>query len=136
MRLFECTHSNPVPITPHSHRFDFTCVVLEGTVHNLVWQESDRGSLYELAEQIGKLGNYELLPMKQANYACVEHIYHKGDVYSMRSEEIHSIFFSKGAKVLFIEGPERSEKSLVLQPVVNGRVIPTLKTEDWMFIKE
>ena len=46
---------------------------------------------------------------------------------------IHSINFSKGAKVLFFEEPSCSNKSYIIEPIVNGEVIRTYVNKDYMF---
>jgi len=56
-------------------------------------------------------------------------------MYSMRHDEIHSIVFGRGSQVLFFEGPEKTDKSTILEPVVKGLVIPTYENRDYMFNK-
>lgn len=53
----------------------------------------------------------------------------------MKAEEIHSITFSRGASVLFFEGPRKTDTSTVLEPVVDGETIPLFRTEPWMYGK-
>lgn len=64
-----------------------------------------------------------------------ESIYTPGETYSMHKDEVHSIYFSRGAEVLFFEGPTQCDHSAILEPVSNGKVIPTFKIEPWMFWK-
>jgi hypothetical protein len=61
--------------------------------------------------------------------------YMAGDTYSMGYEEIHSIRFDRGTKVLFFEGPQVTNLSWMIEPWVNGKCVPTFRTEDWMFEK-
>ena len=125
--------------TPHSHRFDFQCLVLEGTVHNRVWFKANSGDPFQetILEHHGTFGDQTRRgAVSTANWSFTQTIYNKGQMYSMKAEQVHSIFFSKGAVVLFFEGPNRSDSSSVLEPVSNGRVIPTFKVEPWMFKKD
>jgi len=51
----------------------------------------------------------------------------------MKHDEIHSITFSKGAKVLFFEGPQVSDKSVIIEPIINGQTVSTYDVAPWMF---
>jgi hypothetical protein len=51
----------------------------------------------------------------------------------MKDNGIHSISFSRDAVVLFIESASTKNKSSILEPVVNGKVIPTFEVKEWMF---
>jgi hypothetical protein len=51
----------------------------------------------------------------------------------MTADEIHSIFFGRDTSVLFFEGPNVSDTSIILEPVVDGETIPTFKVEPWAF---
>ena len=59
--------------------------------------------------------------------------YLAGDTYFMRHTDIHSIRFEKGSEVLFFEGQPKAPGSAMLEPWVDGQVVPTFKTEPWMF---
>lgn len=141
VRLFDQNRHHEEPITPHSHRFDFACLVLRGRVKNVIWNVDEAGDTY--AETYlyhhGKFGKYDVAPQKSNvyyNWIRTETEYREGDLYHMKAHEVHSIFFSTGAKVLFFEGPNYLEESFVLEPVVNGKIIPTFRVESWMFEKE
>lgn len=141
VRLFTQERHHEEPITPHSHRFDFQCLVLEGKVTNRIWYEASgpNADPYQMTtlEHHGSFGDQTRKgATEQAFWQCTSRDYKKGEIYSMRAEEIHSIFFGKGAVVLFFEGPNKSDTSCVLEPVSNGRVIPTFKVEPWMFKKD
>lgn len=138
VRLFECSRDHQEPITPHSHRFDFTCEVLQGGVTNRVWLEQDGGDDYAIKKlkYSGEIGQYKEEHVTVRQYVCEDTFYKAGDVYEMQSDQIHSIYFSKGSVVLFMEGATKTNESLVLEPFVDGAVVPTFKTEPWMFLKE
>lgn len=144
LRLFECTREHEEAITPHSHRFDLTCHVLEGTVRNILWHtrdlsEGQAGEREDLFTETtmgydGNIGEYAELSSKIVAARRVETWYGPGDTYSMASHEIHSIRFSKGAKVVLIEGPVRSLTNVVLEPYELGfGRLKTMRTEPWMF---
>lgn len=140
VRLFTQERNHEEPITPHSHRFDFQCLVLEGAVFNRKWELDEDGDPYQLSvlEHHGSFGDQtrRSVQSKIQNWTYDEVEYRAGHTYFMKAYEIHSIFFSKGAAVLFFEGPNKSDSSFVLEPVSNGRVIPTFKVEPWMFKKD
>ncbi len=141
VRLFECSREHHEPITPHSHRFDFECLVLAGSVRNIIWTEVATprcGDLFMESRLVyrGGIGHYETERGTSQLYLGSPYLYKAGDRYSMKADEIHSIYFSRGAKVLFFEGPTIADSSLILEPYVDGEVVPTFKVEPWMFKRE
>lgn len=136
VRLMDCSRDHFEPIVPHSHRFDFECRVLAGSVRNILWEPSAKGDEYEALEVTysGAPGEYAApRPVGRSIWRYSTNTYHEGETYSMFASEIHSIFFSRGTQVLFFEGPQTTSTSLMLQPVVGGETIPTFKVEPWMF---
>lgn len=139
VRLFSSDRDTREWITPHSHRFDFVCVVLEGQVENILYHPSsaDSGNVFcaGTLKRIGVgLGRYVCEPGVEASLWVEEPaIYNPGDVYRMWHKEVHSIRFSKNAQVLFFEGPERTDTSVFLEPWSNGQRVPTFETRSWMF---
>lgn len=137
MRLFECSRDHPETITPHSHRFSLHYRVLAGTVTNMLWTlDDDKGDEYRYSDMgYDKMGHYTRIDWKEGYWSRSAQHYQAGDEYSMGPDQVHSIYFSKGAVVLLFEGPTVSETSLVLEPIVDGKVVPTFKVEPWMFQK-
>ena len=139
VRLFECSRAHEENITPHSHRFDFQCLVLAGTVTNVIWSLApdhlDDGDYFagSVLRYGGTPGEYQRCPGDVARYVSTPTTHEAGDWYGMRHNEIHSIFFSRGAKVLFFEGPQISNETLILEPWVNGTRVPTFEVKPWMF---
>lgn len=142
VRLFSQERFHEEPITPHSHRFDFSCIVLRGQVENVVWTEAAETAIladyYARTKLVhhGDFGKYNIYPEHNIpfkKYHRTKKVYGVSECYHMKAEEIHSIFFSRDALVLFFEGPDRLDHSFVLEPVSDGRVIPTFKVEPWMF---
>jgi hypothetical protein len=129
-------------VTPHSHRFDFTCLVLAGSVENIVMERGYGQACNAYARgtvrpRDGGMGQYEIARTEDtAWYAEKTTTYGVGETYSMRASEIHSIRFSRGAKVLFFEGPDVVEESVFLEPVCDGKVVQTFETRPWMFERE
>lgn len=140
VRLFEQERFQQDFICPHSHRFDFTCLVLEGSVTNRIWLSADEktGDFFEEKRLTftGQMGVHEESLEGRGFYSHTDDFYGKGDFYSMEYNEIHSIDFSKGAKVLFFEGKNKSDSSIVLNPVVDGKTIDLFRVDDWMFSKK
>lgn len=107
VRLFECERDHYEHIVPHSHRYGFECRVL-----------NCRGQ------------------QKMVRASPKETWYTAGETYSMSSDEVHSIYFTKGAVVLFFQGPDVADTSYILEPVANGVHVPTFRVEPWMFRQE
>jgi hypothetical protein len=142
IRLFESSRNHQESFTPHSHRFDFVCHVMKGEVRNIIWHQSysddhsntDEFQISELTYQ-GEIGSYKKKPTKVGRFFTKETIHKAGDWYSMKSDEIHSIYFAKDTVVLFFEGPKLTDKTIILDPYVNGEHIPTFEVKPWMFNK-
>lgn len=139
MRLFQNSRDHQETLTPHSHRFDFMCWVLRGSVRNRLWTKSyasdrdaDEYRTTTLRYQ-GEIGKYASELGDVHRWRHEDKQFTEGQCYSMRAHEVHSIFFSRRAIVLFFEGPSVSESSIVIEPVVNGETIPTLEVRPWMF---
>lgn len=140
VRLFHAERQTRDVITPHSHRFDFTCLVLSGTVRNTIYRETPAGDelwcMSTIDQVCGANGVREFVHHRMDNAQPFKREvteYTTGDSYSMTHEEIHSIEFSKDARVLFFEGPEIQSRSVMIEPWVDGKVVPTFRTEEWMF---
>lgn len=140
IRLFECSRDHQEEITPHSHRFDFQCWVLSGEVRNRIWSQSwQDGADHFMVSTLtygGACGSYEVAHKGVERFGYSDAIHKAGDCYSMTAREIHSIHFSRGACVLFFEGPNQHDTSVILEPWVNGEVVPTFEVRPWMFKKE
>jgi len=141
VRLFHSDRETREWVTPHSHRFDFTCLVLKGSATNIVFQRywGNAGDLYVpgTLERREEFGDYEYVPGdKPYVYVETAHTYGIGETYSMKSNQIHSIRFARGSEVLFFEGPEVAQISVVLEPWSNGKRVPTFVTQPWMFERE
>lgn len=134
-------------ITPHSHRYGFSCLVLRGEVHNTVYKQLlnptqttpsvNRWWPSTLFEKNGGLGEYDpLVPDNDWGWYQEELItYNANDWYSMSANDIHSIWFSRNTEVLFFEGPQENDYSRILEPYSNGQRVPTFNTAPWMFRK-
>lgn len=139
VRLFKNERNHMDNITPHSHRFNFYCLVLSGYVTNTIWTECvDGGDEFAITEMTygGEFGLLKRGDRKFALMRSEDFAYKEGDFYGMSAEEIHHIRFSKGASVLFFEGPEKNNTSLIIEPVVNGEIIRTYERKKWMFQSE
>lgn len=138
VRLFKNTRDHIDGITPHNHRFDLLCIVLEGTVQNILFKADVEGDLYQVSDIYlkGDHGLYEKKESFTQHFSLESRTYHAGEVYFMKQDEIHSIRFSKNATVLFFEGCEKKDCSQVLEPIVDGEVVPTFEVRDYMFKRE
>lgn len=141
VRLFSAERTTLEFITPHSHRFDFTCMVLYGQVTNtrfVVGNPVDDDCEEWCCSTVKPLkdGKFERVNENSIGFWTrkVEH-WKASDIYSMAEYEIHSIKFERGTHVLFFEGPELSSTSCILEPWVDGKLVPTFRTESWMYEK-
>lgn len=135
VRLFSCERNHLEYIAPHSHRYDFQCIVLRGTVRNLIFTENRDGEemVCTTVKYGREIGSYVVEHAEIKRYSYNSTIYSTSQQYAMKHNEIHSIYFSKDALVLFLEGPELKQTSLMLEPFINGKRIPTGTTHYWMF---
>ncbi len=140
VRLLSSERETREWVTPHSHRFDFACIVLYGMVTNTLFTRcEDQGEEWAPAEMVPTLntkglGDYQLRRHSETvRYRETVDEYRTGESYSMKADEIHAIRFSKGAVVLLFEGPETTRQSLILEPVSNGRRVETFQVAEWMF---
>jgi hypothetical protein len=140
VRLFRSDRQTQHHITPHSHRFNFACLVLAGSVTNQTYRKV-RPHTDEVGDQFIRsklqaagMGEYTVTPeAKPDDWLIEERTYEVGSVYTMTADQVHSIRFSKGACVLFFEGKQVRDESFILEPYCNGKRIPTFKVEEWMF---
>jgi hypothetical protein len=143
IRLFRNTRTQDEFITPHSHRFDLACMVLQGVVENTIFSgvpyaghTSDSYSdEYQVSRLIyeGNPGKYDKADTVVQRFSRCASTYRTGQWYFLKFDEIHSIKFSKDAMVLVFEGDSKTDTTVILEPRVNGETIRTFKVEDWMF---
>ena len=141
VRMFTSSRETREFVTPHSHRFDFTCLVLDGWAENIVYQrsyacEGDRWHKSQLQRVTDGPRRYKVVALGEPAFYTEEvRRYGKGETYSMTHSAIHSIRFSRGARVLFFEGPQRQENTVILQPddPHTQQAIPTFDVARWMF---
>lgn len=143
VRLLVASRDTKEYVTPHSHRFDFQAQVLYGEVRNTIFTETgslgsgrpikgeDYVALYQ--DYCGATGKYEVSKAFRINMAEEVHTYTEGMTYRMRHDEIHSISFSAGTRLLIFEGPNITDRSLILQPEVDGEMLDTFVVRPWMF---
>lgn len=142
VRMFTHDRAQQHSITPHSHRFDFTCLVLKGSVRQRIWLPAQhcvagsRDKYFVSAHKFTKIGEYpDVKIVGETEWGYQDNTHTQGEWYSMKHDEIHSIYFGRDTQVLFFEGPQVSEVSLILEPSVNGVRVPTFEVRDWMFNK-
>ena len=138
VRLFEQTREQLGDVTPHSHRFDLLCFVLQGSVANKIYRETGtelEGDRYlRTTELCTGPGKYTLRnPTKNQYYISTTDSYYCGQWYSMNYLEIHSIRFGRHTRVLFFEGEPKTDETFILEPMDDSGVMSTFTTEEWMF---
>lgn len=144
VRMFQSDRDTRDWIAPHTHRYDFLCYVISGTVENILFKEVEYGYDTELANKFAickvtngpKIGDYDVNHMRTAPFIESSMTYSPGETYDMTSDEYHSIRFSKGAVVLFFEGPQKQAFSYMLEPYSNGARVETFASSAWMFRRD
>jgi hypothetical protein len=150
VRMFEADMTTLDRITPHSHRYDFTALVVTGKVENVKMVRAQSIAEYKnvkanpywvsfldmvydsnskpIPGQYDQVEGYGPVSFREE----VE-VLRPGDWYSMKHNEIHCIHFQKGTKVLMFETPPIVDRTTILEPFSNGKRVPTFKVEPWMF---
>ena len=132
VRMFTTTHHQIDGIAPHSHRYDFACVVLQGKVTNHLWYAAQDGDDMQVMslKYLGAPGKYSTTDLAVQKFARSSTVYEAGEIYMMERDQIHNIEFTKGTQVLFFEGPQKTETSLALQPIVKDKEPKMFDTGD------
>lgn len=146
VRLFTAERTTMEFITPHDHRYDFTCWVLRGAVHNTLFKPNDTkesncevwsvASVYQHCHPYGPIVHRLIRTEAPSYWYTTTETYKAGSTYSMKHSDIHSIKFDRGTEVLFFEGPECHQSSRILEPWEDGKVVPTFRKENWMYQKD
>jgi hypothetical protein len=137
VRLLHSERQTTESPVPHNHRFDLSCHVLKGTVKNRIWRINPHGDEFTAKRLIfkgnpGKYGTVDEQIVYRYDYSEATYTQNAPD-YSMPACAIHTIYFGRDTYVLFFEGPTVADESIVLQPYVNEKTLPTFRVEDWMF---
>lgn len=137
-RVFRNTRHSIGMITPHSHRYDFQCLVLRGSVVNTLYRLNPAGDLYQVTDALykGRPGQFKTSVNDLRRFSWQATPYGVGSWYGMTHDQIHSISFSDDAVVLFIEGEQVTDSSVYIEPHVGGEVVETMRNEPWMFRRE
>lgn len=146
VRMFVADRNTHELITPHSHKFSFTCLVLEGYVRNTIWKPvysaSGRpGADYFRRSKLVTLGagpgEYTKQVIGFGYYDPEVQRYDVGRTYSMDKDEIHSIRFARGTRVLFFEGPTVRDWAHIIEPAREApggsEALDTFGVAPWMF---
>lgn len=142
VRMFVSERETEEHVVPHSHRFNFTAIVTKGWVENIIYTPDSSGA-YEYvvghqARESKTFGDYKIwwdtLPLKYTK-TCTRYgvVNGYGQDYRMEAEQIHTIRFGAGAKLLVLEEPTRLSVTKILAPWAYGRRVPTMQVPDWMF---
>lgn len=150
VRMFEADRTTLEVITPHSHRYDFTAYVLHGKVENVTFRRAQSIAEYSnpkaspywvsflevIADEHGKElpGEYNHLEgYGPVSFFDEGKVYKEGDWYSVKHNEIHSIHFQKGTRVLMFQSPDITHRTTILEPFANGKRVPNFTVAPWMF---
>lgn len=142
IRMFHSEREHQECLTPHSHRFDLQSWVIQGSVTNIIWtpanDDDPNADMFQTTtlEYKGVIGKYEMVRGGIAKWKATARRYLEGNCYSMKAEDVHSIRFSRDAIVVIFESAPVSSSSIIIEPYVDKRLVPTFKVEDWMFRKE
>ena len=145
IRMFEMTREQEFFISPHNHRFDFACLVLQGMVRHYTYHPrfsdldedilGDENEEYQISTYYPPRNGkpFDVKIVDTGYFSRTTTTYVSGDWYHLFRDKYHSIEFSMGARVLFFEGADQAETSNFLEPIINGKVIPTFTLPDWMY---
>lgn len=150
VRLFKSNRQFSGAVTPHSHRFDFACLVMRGCVRNRIYkqvspfdaetQEYDEFTVRTLALETNEsFGEYDKAApdIYAVPFTSRTTEYVSGCWYTMKANEYHAIEFDRETDVLFFEGPQVSEYSKVLLPFIQGETIETMECDKpWMYLED
>lgn len=139
LRSFEMTAHQEYYITPHNHRYNFECFVLDGEVENTIFNpiEATRATAdhvivpYDEAKHDIDLEKTEFVRAISSSRKHPE-----GDWYSMRHDQFHTITFAKGTRVLFLQGASVVKVSHCMLPYNAGRICNTFIWRDWMMTEK
>lgn len=142
-RVFYSSRLTQEFISPHNHRYNFICEVLDGYVENTIYEPTfSSNEVGDFWQQVVSI--YSDIGIYKTNYLSgpVKYIpksvtYRKGEIYKSDLHTIHSIKFSKGSVVLFREGKKLSEQNVALIPYCKETetAINNFNTHPWMFEK-
>lgn len=162
VRMFHSTRHYAGEVTPHTHRFDFACYVLQGEVENRIyervtpdlmvmkhdgdnWKKGEpepdyftirtlvrSGTEHDIMGSYDQFGDEENVP-----FISTVSKYTGGAWYSMTHDQFHSIRFGKDTKVIFFEGPELRPENQVLLPYMHNETIETMECQKpWMYLSD
>jgi hypothetical protein len=137
-RLLHMTRHQLDYVTPHSHKTDLTCTVLNGMVINTIFTKGKGGDYFIKTPLIyqGEAGKY----VKQKSQAKKMYVldikgYHSRQQYSMPYYDIHSIWFTKGAMLLLKSGDVVTDATFILEPYSNFRHVQNFHVHKGLFKK-
>ena len=138
LRLLEATRDIDEWITPHSHRFDLRCTVLEAEVTNIIFTPHSLGDDWCATKLVykGTAGKYTQSPGGVLAYEVTPTTYGVGETYRLNAEVVHRITFRRGAIVLMEEGHKKYDHTTILEPFIDQARVPTFRVEPWMFKSE
>lgn len=135
IRTFEMLRDQEYFVTPHDHRYDFQCMVLEGKVVNTVYKLFECSELSATHAILPYDPALRVLDHEKAKLVRAEserRTYVNTDWYIMGHEEFHSIQFDKGTRILFLQEADKKTQSNCLLPYVDGKILDTFIWRDWM----
>lgn len=151
VRVFEADRTTLEVITPHSHRYDFAALVLSGKVENVTYRRAQSAKEYNHVRAnpywVSFLESQRTHPAgvpipgeyyREDGYGPVSFfdvgkVYGPDEWYTVKHNEIHSIHFQKGTKVLMFQSPDITQRTTILEPFANGKRVPTFTVAPWMF---
>lgn len=138
IRILESCRDTREFVTPHSHRRNLHCTVIQGEVLNVEYQKTGSPSAatwYCSTLRYLSKGEYQVIPTPEPEtYYETYKRYSAGDSYTLLAQNIHSISFKKGTVLMLQESGEPTPSSVILEPAgSDGQRIPTFHVAPWMF---
>lgn len=143
IRAFMQTLHQEYFVTPHSHRYNHEIIMIKGECQQILYEETsirsdDYSQFYRKStiEYLNSPGKYRhSLGGHLGQYVRRNKRLEEGQRFRLNSDEIHSIFFNKGAIALIKEGPDIDCMSYILQPIAKDELINTFQVNEWAFRK-
>lgn len=126
----------PIKIAIHPHHVDIKITVLDGKLSNFIYVVSENGVEFNKynwqSEILSGKGGFEYLG-KETLYLKDIHSYSKGESFTMKSNELHTVFVDKHTKAVWLV--EESKPSFEYNPVNYSLYDLSKWTPDGLYIE-
>lgn len=140
-------HSELPPFVdqPHNHRYDFTSMVLKGSLKNVIWVKTDNPNGEPCVHRYDSCTSDDsiVLPETKETRRLIfnEFSTSKGSSYSLRKEMFHQVIVEQYPTItLLTRGPKEYEFASILEPLDYQPVCPFSRNlpedELWVIVEK